>query len=180
MAKIFRLMEPQDQGGNDPERYDPEALGPFGRCLRCFVPDSEERSYCLNCGHMRGFLGITESPNGEACFVHPDAVAVSYCTVCGRPICGNCKEREGVSFSTGLPTLQCKTCLNDMKKIGKEFFEQLASSKSCAKHRYKQATAECCVCELPLCNSCLYCRTEGILFRRIQGPYCLSCYRRSR
>lgn len=161
----------------DPDRYDANVIGPFDRCIRCFTPSSDARAYCMTCGHKGRFFDLTESPVGQTCFVHPQAIASVYCTLCKRAVCADCNRHEAFSFIAVRHMPQCSVCINDMKEIEASYFTRLSKSGVCAKHEGRLATSECVVCQLPLCSSCEYFGQKGFLFLKKTGPYCLACYR---
>ena len=170
-------MKQSGRNQSDPDRYDPNVVGPFDVCIRCFTPSADERTYCLNCGRNGTFFDLPGQPSRQMCFVHAQTSASIFCTLCARPICTECKDREGFSFIAVRSTPQCRSCLDDMERIEAGFFLRLSKAGVCAKHAHKPAQAACIECQLPLCNSCQYFRKRGFLFHREVGPYCLACYR---
>ena len=166
----------------DPDRYDPEIIGPGPeRCVVCFSRISDRRSFCLTCGNRGLFFSVSAKAPGKFCIHHPDASAATYCTLCGRPVCSDCVEREGrLLFAQGR-TPQCSHCIAEMEDIKDRFFSKLDELGCCAKHPKKEAITKCVsydawTCNLPLCELCDYYRRVGF-FRRRRGPYCLGCYR---
>jgi hypothetical protein len=159
---------------------DPNQVGPFHVCLRCFTPESDELTFCQMCGRIKGFFQTPLEIHGEHCFVHNTVLASTYCVLCGRPICRECNEREGVSFVSGLPTPQCRSCLDKSRKLEADFLDAIKHNQSCTKHRDRSGTFTCVSCSLPHCPQCSYFLTGGLFKPRIKaGPYCLACFRTS-
>jgi hypothetical protein len=100
---------------------DPNQIGPFDRCLTCFTPNSHNFTFCQTCGHIHGFFNVPYDAYNEYCFVHKNVLAVTYCTLCGRPICKECIEREGFSFIGGRHTPMCRSCIDKSNKLETEF-----------------------------------------------------------
>jgi hypothetical protein len=164
---------------DDPDRWDPREVGPIGLCIHCFEPKSEERTYCLRCGHHSGFFGPRGDQHRHRCYKHPQAQASNYCTLCDRPICQACLEREGLSLLGGFSTPQCHDCVAEMERLESSFLPNLLRTGKCAKHSHKRAISKCMKCDSPLCDSRAYFKRKGLLFRKT-GPYCLACYRLER
>jgi len=157
---------------------DPNQPGPFGVCVTCSTPYSDDYGFCQTCGHIYGFLSTPLEMTGECCFVHQNSSAHRYCVLCARPICDDCSEREGVSFASGLPTPQCKQCVARSTELRAAFRGAILESHTCARHRGRKATYICVSCALPHCPECSYFVTGGIFGTRLKaGPYCLTCFR---
>jgi B-box zinc finger len=157
---------------------DPTKIGPVNRCLICFAGKSKEVAYCENCGHMGSFFGFDDPPSGAACAFHPNVPAKRFCALCGKPICADCTEREGVSLVSLDPTPQCRACLRRSAELEKAFHERLEREKVCAKHSDESAALRCVECRLPHCERCLYFTTIGWMGKRLGiGPLCLVCFR---
>lgn len=157
---------------------DPNQVGPSHVCFRCFTPHSDSYAFCENCGRIMGFLETPFETHGEHCFVHTAVPASTYCVLCGRPICKECNQREGMSFISGLPTPQCRTCLDNCSRLEANVLNEVRRSQSCAKHKDRQGTFTCVTCSLPHCSECSYFITGGLFRLRIKaGPYCLGCFR---
>jgi hypothetical protein len=158
---------------------DPAKAGPFDRCPICFSVEGESVTYCDNCGNLRR-LFVEEKPQpGAVCVHHPKVPAKSCCVICGKPVCSNCIEHEGIhSFNMARP--QCGSCLKRIAELENTFRLRLEKEKVCAKHPGKPAVARCTECHLPHCEKCLYFTTAGWLRKKIgKGPLCLVCYRRN-
>jgi len=161
-----------------PDIVDPNSVGPFGICSRCFTPESEDYSFCQNCGMIKGFFAAYVPTNAERCFVHPDLAATKTCALCGRPVCDRCVEREGVSFASGLRTPQCRGCLQKSAELEIEYLRRISEQRRCAKHFDNPSRFTCVVCNLGHCPECTYFLRRGIFTYKIRaGPYCLPCFR---
>src|SRR5580658_10363475 len=101
--------------------HDPNEIGPLHVCYRCFTPEPDDFTFCQTCGRIKGFFETPLTMSGEECFCHPSVRASSYCVLCARPICKGCTEREGVSFVSGLPTPQCRACVNRSCELESKF-----------------------------------------------------------
>lgn len=163
----------------DPQHWNANELGPMGRCLRCFTPLSDERSFCLECGHSGTVFSASESVAGQWCYKHYGAAATHYCSLCARPVCDACIESKSHSYITMVSVTRCQECVAQMQRIENQFFTKLHYSHSCAKHQSKEAVSNCVKCVLPLCVSCEYFHRKGLFFKRV-GPYCLTCFRTTR
>jgi len=161
-----------------PEVIDPNQTGPFHICLTCFTPKANDFTFCQTCGRIQGFFETPLEVWGEHCFVHNSIAASTYCVLCARPICKNCNEREGVSFVSGLPTPQCRSCLDRLRKLETDFRNFVNHTKTCAKHRDRPAVFNCVSCGLPHCPECSYFVIGGLFTTKLKaGPYCLPCFR---
>ena len=158
---------------------DPTKIGPVDRCLVCFTPKSDVYTYCMTCGHISGFLSITDKPqSGTSCTFHPNVCATTFCVLCGKPICAGCIEREGYSMVGFFSTPQCRECIRRSEELEKNYRERLERQKVCAKHSDEPAALRCIECRLPHCESCLYFTTTGWTRKRLEiGPLCLGCFR---
>lgn len=161
--------------------HDPNELGPFGICFRCYAPRSDERSYCTRCGHLYGFMVADKILARRRCKLHPESLATNFCSGCAEPMCDTClnTEHRGVSMASGQSTQFCPDCLRNMADLDKQFREALKISGSCAKHATHPATFTCDGCSLPHCDACGYFTVKEHLFRRSLGvgPLCLPCFR---
>jgi hypothetical protein len=64
------------------------------------------------------------------------------------------------------------------KVIEAKFFEALAKSNCCAKHRDLVRAFNCKTCGIQLCLSCTYFTAKDFFTKRpAEGPYCLACFR---
>lgn len=129
---------------------DPTKVGPLGRCSVCLTPENNEVTYCVNCGHIGRFFATSEKVQpGAACAVHPNVPATTFCVICGKPVCYDCVEREGVSLVSALPTPQCRACLRRSAEFETAYRERLEQEKVCAKHPDQDAELRCIECQLP-------------------------------
>jgi hypothetical protein len=157
---------------------DPTKIGPFGVCFTCFTPRSHEVTFCEKCGKLFGFLETDAPQRSSVCKLHPGSLAVVACALCGNNICSACIEREGFSLLGGMPTPQCRNCVERMEELKAAFEKKINIERICAKHSYRAAIFRCVGCQLPHCESCLYFTTSGWLRTKLRtGPLCLACFR---
>ncbi len=160
------------------EIHDPNEIGPIGVCLRCFVRESEDYAFCLNCGRKQSPFDASFYPADGACHLHPQKEAIGYCCLCAHPVCKDCLEREGYSIAAPGPRYYCKACVERSREIEARYFAELKASGCCGKHTGVPAIAFCTDCGLPLCRSCAYFKVSGLFRRkRGEGPFCLVCFR---
>lgn len=170
--------------------WDPNEVGPFDRCIRCFTPytKEDEVAFCRNCGHISLVLPVPERKPKGKCRSHREPF-VGYCCLCGKPVCEDCIETS----NTRLPLvdrdlgiidpkfrtfLYCSRCMNEARRIESQFLRRIEERKTCVKHENRPAKFRCIRCGLLLCPSCAYFSYRGLIIKRIdQGPYCLTCFR---
>ena len=109
----------------DPQRWNVSDVGPLDRCLRCFTPLSDERSFCLECGHSGTVFTASGPMSGQLCFKHRDVAATTYCSLCAQPICDACIEGTSHSYFTGVTVTRCRDCVAQMERVEKQFFKKL-------------------------------------------------------
>lgn len=161
--------------------WDPNVLGPFDRCFRCFAREDDSRGFCLGCGRLYASCLPDEPVDGRTCFVHSGQAATRFCSLCARPICDECMAREGFSFTAFAPTPFCRVCIADSENLERAFLARIEGSGVCAKHVGRAAARRCLTCKLPHCDECLYYFDKGWFRQRLgDGPYCLGCFRAAR
>jgi hypothetical protein len=158
--------------------WDPNEIGPFDRCLRCFTPYNNDFAFCLKCGKIGTVFDVPIIPEKGFCMRHKKPF-IGYCCLCGHAICAECGHK---SFHSLLYPFRkffyCNKCLEKSKKIEEAFFKELEKKMVCAKHSETKAEFRCIECGLLLCRHCAYFSRTGLIIKRVdKGPYCLTCFR---
>jgi hypothetical protein len=158
--------------------WDPNVIGPLDLCSNCWTPISQAVAYCPTCGHVSLAFHSLPLERGERCANHVSRAAEWTCCLCQRPICKECCARETNPFTAPGPLWYCHECLEASNAIESKFRDLLIATNCCAKHRDIARAFSCKKCATPLCLSCTYFTSTGILKKRpADGPYCLSCFR---
>ena len=159
--------------------WDPNEVGPFDRCFKCFTPYNDDFAFCLFCGHVSTAFDTPREVTGATCHKHSGDQAIGFCCLCAEPICDDCKENEHYSIAGGLRDLYyCCSCVRKAEDIKKEFQKKTKEQRLCAKHHDTKASFECIECGFSMCNNCAYFIKKGWFRKKIgDGPYCLSCFR---
>lgn len=158
--------------------WSPDVVGPLDRCARCWTPIGEEIAICETCGHVSLVFNSLPVESGERCASNDGSAAEWTCCLCQRPICKQCRAIETNPFTTFGPLWHCHACVDSAKRIEAAFFQTLAATKCCAKHRELPMAFNCTKCKIQLCLSCTYFTAKGLFKKRpADGPYCLGCFR---
>ena|SRR5579862_1208587 len=158
--------------------WDPNVIGPFDRCPRCWTPINEDLAYCATCGMMSLVFNSYPQTNGERCFGHKNIIAEWTCCLCARPICKECCDHVTTPLTTAAPLWWCRVCMETAKVIEAKFLEAIAKNNCCLKHRDLVKAFNCKKCGIQLCLSCTYFTAKGLFQKRpAEGPYCLACFR---
>ena len=158
--------------------WNPNVVGPLDRCPRCWAPVAQDFAYCYTCGKTSlVFKSLPVEHRGQ-CYRDGTHPAEWTCCLCRQPICRQCCARETNPFTGAGPLWHCRQCVDAASAIETTFFALLSATRCCSKHRDIPAAFACKDCKLPLCLSCAYFTSKGILARKVgDGPYCLGCFR---
>lgn len=161
--------------------WDPNEIGPFDRCSRCFTEFTDNYAFCSHCGRISTVFQTQCDASEDKCHNHPSRNAIGYCCLCSQPICVECnnEEKQHFSFTAGFRDLfYCHECMDKCKAIEKTFLEKISKSGFCAKHHDHKAAFKCIKCGSPICPYCSYFKNAGWFRRKLgEGPYCLRCFR---
>jgi len=147
------------------------------QCSRCKSIYANSQSYCTTCGYFGLFFEVPARMSGEDCFRHIGLPASRFCVLCARPICDECRAREGFSFLSLVPTTQCIECVTTMEALQAAYFSNLRSAGFCPNHPKAPLQHSCISCGLSFCDECLAFTSRGLLRRRPDaGPYCRTCF----
>lgn len=155
--------------------WNPDEVGPFGRCLRCFHPYADHVAYCIRCGEVGPLFTVPSEASGS-CYRHR-AGAKAYCSLCGRQVCGDCIDTTRYSFMAGHEIYYCVECVDRIKEVESAFWRKLEETGWCAKHFGVKAVFHCISCKLPLCPQCAYFFIHPTSRHVENDPYCLACFR---
>ena len=164
---------------NRQDTWDPNEVGPFDKCIKCFTPYNNDFAFCSFCGHVSTVFDTPRDATGEKCHKHKRVQAIGFCCLCAEPICDDCKEKEHYSIAGGFRDLYyCRSCVRKAEDIKNEFKNKTKEQRLCAKHHDSKASFECVECGLSICSKCAYFTNKGLFRKKLgDGPYCLACFR---
>ena len=97
--------------------WNPEEVGPFDRCIRCFTKVNDDFAFCLNCG-QKGLVFDNSLESEEIkCHNHYDKNAIAYCCLCKKPICEKCNVKEHQHHSLAAGWTEFFYCKRMLEKI---------------------------------------------------------------